>query len=328
LAQVEAATPVLTTDILVVLGVVVFALVLFLTERLPIDVTAILLIVVLVVLEPWTGIDPSTGISGFANDATITVLAMLVLSGGIKRTGLVQQLGQRMADFAGSNVRKQVLATVLATSPVSGFLNNTPVVALLVPVITDVANRGNTSPSKLLIPLSYASQLGGMLTLIGTSTNILASDVSARLGEQYPELHAFSMFEFTTLGALVVLFGGAYLVLVGHYLLPERVPPRADYIEEYDVSEYVFDVAVVPGSPFVGGTVADATGTLGPDIDVIEIIRVKISPSLRVRRLGCSRTTYWSFARTARRSRRSARSMDLRSLATRGRRSFPRKKRV
>ncbi|WP_412781628.1 SLC13 family permease, partial [Aeromonas diversa] len=77
-----------------------------------------------------------------------------VLSGGIKRTGLVQQLGQRMADFAGSNVRKQVLATVLATSPVSGFLNNTPVVALLVPVITDVANRGNTSPSKLLIPLS------------------------------------------------------------------------------------------------------------------------------------------------------------------------------
>ncbi|MCL7418565.1 MAG: SLC13 family permease, partial [Halalkalicoccus sp.] len=273
LLQVESTLPAVTTDVLVVLGVVVFALVLFLTERLPIDVTAILLIVVLVVLEPWTGIDPSTGISGFSNDATITVLAMLVLSGGISRTGLVQQLGRRMADFAGGSVHKQVFATVLATSPVSGFLNNTPVVALLVPVVTDVANRGNTSPSKLLIPLSYASQLGGMLTLIGTSTNILASDVSARLGEQYPELHAFSMFEFTALGALIVLVGGTYLVLVGHHLLPERVPPRADYLKEYNVGEYVFDVVVVPDGPFVGGTVADATEALGPEVDVVEIVR-------------------------------------------------------
>ncbi len=89
LAQGVTTQPELTTDILVVLGVVALALVLFLTERLPIDVTAILLIVVLVVLEPWTGVDPSTGVSGFSNDATITVLAMLILSGGVARTGLV-----------------------------------------------------------------------------------------------------------------------------------------------------------------------------------------------------------------------------------------------
>jgi len=139
---------------------------------------------------------------------------MLILSGGIARTGLVQELGRRMAAFAGDSIRKQLFATVLATSPASGFLNNTPVVALLVPVVTDVANRGNTSPSKLLIPLSYASQVGGMLTLIGTSsTNILASDISARLGADYPELHRFSMFEFTQLGVIVVvLTGGLYLI--------------------------------------------------------------------------------------------------------------------
>ena len=272
LVQEPAAQPELTTDILVVFGVVALALVLFLTERLPIDVTAILLIVVLVVLEPWTGIDPSTGISGFANDATITVLAMLILSGGISRTGLVQELGRRMAAFAGDSIRKQLFATVAVTSPVSGFLNNTPVVALLVPVVTDVANRGNTSPSKLLIPLSYASQVGGMLTLIGTSTNILASDVSARLGEEYPELHAFSMFEFTQLGAIVVVTGALYLIFVGHYLLPERVPPRADYLEEYEVGDYVADVAVVPGSPLVGETVGDATDALGPNVDVVQVV--------------------------------------------------------
>ncbi|WP_265109373.1 SLC13 family permease [Halosolutus halophilus] len=273
LVQEPAMQPELTTDILVVLGVVALALVLFLTERLPIDVTAILLIVVLVVLEPWTGIDSSTGISGFANDATITVLAMLILSGGISRTGLVQELGRRMAAYAGTSLRKQLFATVLATSPVSGFLNNTPVVALLVPVVTDVANRGNTSPSKLLIPLSYASQVGGMLTLIGTSTNILASDISARLGADYPELHRFSMFEFTGLGAIVVLVGALYLIFVGHYLLPERVPARADYVEEYAVGDYIADVAVVPGSPLAGGTIRDATAALGPEVDVVQVVR-------------------------------------------------------
>ncbi|MGQ3412855.1 SLC13 family permease [Natrinema sp. LN54] len=273
LAQATATQSDVTTDMLVVFGVVAVALVLFLTERLPIDVTAILLIVILVVLEPWTGVDPETGISGFANEATITVLAMLILSGGISRTGIVQELGRRMADFAGDSLRKQLFAVVAATSPVSGFLNNTPVVALLVPVVTDVANRGNTSPSKLLIPLSYASQMGGMLTLIGTSTNILASDVSARLGSEYPELHRFSMFEFTQLGAIVVVVGSLYLIFVGHYLLPERVPPRADYLESYAVGDYVADVAVVPGSPLVGETVRDASETLGPDIDVVQVVR-------------------------------------------------------
>ncbi|WP_408960057.1 SLC13 family permease [Natrinema sp. 74] len=272
LAQATATRPELTTDALVVFGVVVLALILFLTERLPIDVTAILLIVVLAVLEPWTGVDPETAVSGFANEATITVLAMLILSGGISRTGVVQELGRRMAGFAGDSLRKQLFATVAATSPVSGFLNNTPVVALLVPVVTDVANRGNTSPSKLLIPLSYASQMGGMLTLIGTSTNILASDISARLGSQYPELHRFSMFEFTGLGVIVVLVGGLYLIFVGHYLLPERVPPRADYLEEYAVGDYLADIAVTPGSPLVGETVRDATDALGPEVDVVQVI--------------------------------------------------------
>ncbi|ELZ19092.1 SLC13 family permease [Natrinema limicola] len=272
IAQTTVSQPDLTTDTLVVFGVVGLALVLFLTERLPIDVTAILLIVILVVLEPWTGVDPATGISGFANEATITVLAMLILSGGISRTGLVQELGRRMAGFAGDSLRRQLFATVAATGPVSGFLNNTPVVALLVPVVTDVANRGNTSPSKLLIPLSYASQMGGMLTLIGTSTNILASDVSARLGSQYPELHRFSMFEFTKLGVIVLLIGSLYLIFVGHYLLPERVPPRADYLEEYDIEDYVADVAVVPGSPLVGQTVREATAILGSDVDIVQVV--------------------------------------------------------
>ena len=181
------ATPV-TGDMLVVFALILLALVLFASERFPIDVTAILLMVLLMVLEPWTQISTREGISGFANPATITVLAMLILSTGINRTGVVQLLGRKMATFAGEDRRKQLIATVGVTGPVSGVVNNTPVVAILVPVIADLAHNGRTSPSKLLMPLSFASMLGGTLTLIGTSTNILASDIAAQLGAESPGL--------------------------------------------------------------------------------------------------------------------------------------------
>ncbi|WP_375137043.1 SLC13 family permease [Halostella salina] len=261
-------SPAVTTDVLVVFAVVALAVALFVTEYLPVDVTAILLMVLLMVLEPWTGISPEEGIAGFANEATITVLAMLILSAGVARTGTVQILGRRMADFAGDSLDRQLLATVGVAGPASGFVNNTPVVAVLVPVVSDIANRGDTSPSKLLIPLSYASMLGGTLTLIGTSTNILASDVSDRLIG-----HPFGMFEFTRLGVIVLLVGGLYLLLVGHRLLPERVPPDDDVVREYRVGKYLTEVVVEPGSRLVGTTVDETTAETGFDADIVQLLR-------------------------------------------------------
>jgi len=265
----------LTTDMLVVFGIVLLALVLFVTEALPIDVSALLLLVLLIVLEPWTGISPSEGVSGFANPATLTVLAMLILSSGISRTGLVQIIGRRMTDFAGDDLYKQLAATIGVAGPASGFINNTPVVAILVPVISDLAHKGSVSPSKLLIPLSYASMLGGMLTVIGTSTNILASDVAARLGTQNPELDlsAFTMFEFTGLGIIVLVTGSLYLLAIGHRLLPERVPPSEDYIEEYDIEEYLTEVIVEEESPLVGETVKEGFAESDVDADVLRVTR-------------------------------------------------------
>ncbi|ODR81167.1 potassium transporter TrkA [Haladaptatus sp. W1] len=264
-----------TTDMLVVFAIVLIALVFFATELLPVDVTAILIMVTLMVLEPWTGISTTEGISGFANEATITVLAMLILSAGVSQTGVVQLLGSRLADFAGSDLKKQLFATIGVAGPASGFVNNTPVVAILVPVITDLAHEGKTSPSKLLIPLSYASMLGGMLTLIGTSTNILASNVTGRLAETTgnARLHPFSMFEFTGLGFIVLVVGGLYLLFVGHRLLPERVPPEEDYIEEYEMENYLTEVEVAEGSPFVGQTVEDAIDEAVFDAEIIQLVR-------------------------------------------------------
>ncbi|UPW02376.1 SLC13 family permease [Halorussus gelatinilyticus] len=260
---------------LVVFALILLALVLFATERLPIDVTAILIMVLLMVLEPWTQISPREGISGFANPATITVLAMLILSTGINRTGIVQLLGRKMATFAGTDRRKQLAATIGVTGPVSGVINNTPVVAILVPVIADLAHEGETSPSKLLMPLSFASMLGGTLTLIGTSTNILASDIAAQLGAESPglDLFAFGMFEFTKLGVVVFAVGALYLMTVGVWLLPERIPADEDLVEEYALQEYLADVVVPANSSLVGETIDEALGDDDLDIDVLQLLR-------------------------------------------------------
>ncbi|WP_092890987.1 SLC13 family permease [Halopelagius inordinatus] len=260
---------------LVVFALILLALVLFATEWFPIDVTAISIMVLLMVLEPWTQITPREGIAGFASPATITVLAMLILSTGINRTGIVQLIGRKMAAFAGSDQRKQLAATIGVTGPVSGFVNNTPVVAILVPVIADLAHEGKTSPSKLLMPLSFASMLGGTLTLIGTSTNILASDIAAQIGAESPELglRAFSMFEFTKLGVVVFAVGAVYLMTVGVRLLPERVPAEEDLVEEYALQEYLADVVVPANSPLIGQTVGEALGDDDLDIDVLQLIR-------------------------------------------------------
>lgn len=263
----------LTTNMLVVLLVILGAVILFVTEWLPIDVTAIAIMVTLIVLEPWTQITPAEGISGFSSSATITVLAMLILSAGISQTGVVQIIGRRISSFAGDSLNKQLLATIGVAGPASGFVNNTPVVAILVPVISDVAHKGKTSPSKLLIPLSFASMLGGTLTLIGTSTNILASDTAARLAGEYPELHAFDFFEFTVLGVIVLITGSIYLLTIGHRLLPERVPVEDDYVEEYEIADYLAEVVVRDHSPLVGKTVEAAIQEAETDADILQLIR-------------------------------------------------------
>ncbi|USZ69670.1 SLC13 family permease [Halorussus salilacus] len=257
----------------VVLLVILAALVLFATEPVPIDITAIGIMVALMVLEPWTRVLPTEGVSGFASTATVTVLAMFVLSYGVQRTGAVQILGRKIAGFTREDENRQLGATIGVVAPISGFINNTAAVAILMPMVTDLAHEGKTSPSKLLLPLSYASMFGGTLTLIGTSTNILASDLSARLAVDHPDLHAFSMFEFTALGLLVSVVGAAYLMTVGKWLTPARIPVRDDLTEEFELEEYLTEVVVEEDSPLVGRIVADALAETDFDIDLLQLIR-------------------------------------------------------
>ncbi|WP_053947185.1 SLC13 family permease [Halolamina sediminis] len=281
----------ITPGVVVVTLIVLAALVLFATEPVPVDITALGIMVTLMLVEPVSGvladagvlagqvtmITPEQGLSGFASPATITVLAMFILSEGVRRTGIVQTLGEYIGRITGDSETKQLGAIVGIVSPVSGFINNTAAVAILLPMVTDVANRGNTSPSKLLLPLSYASMFGGTLTLIGTSTNVLASDVAARLAAapEYAntDLHELGMFEFTGLGVVVMLVGIAYLLTVGRWLTPARIEPTDDLTEEFGVGDYLTEVTVREDSPLVGRKVRNALAEGDLDVDLLQLIR-------------------------------------------------------
>ncbi len=262
------AAPVFTVDMFVVLGLIAVVLVLFITEVIPIDMTALGVIVAVVLLEPWTGVGPADGISGFASPATITVLAMFILSEGIRRTGVLRRVGNAIVEWAEGSFYKQYSALIGLSGTTAGVINNTPVVAMMIPMAVNMARKTKISPSKLLMPISFASMLGGMLTLIGTSTSILASDVSARLLNR-----PFSMFEFTALGAIVLATGVVYLVAVGHRLLPERIKPEEDLTDEFEMSGYLTEVVVAETSPLVGTTVRQGLAQLGLDVDVVQMRR-------------------------------------------------------
>ncbi len=266
--EITPGLPELTPDILVVFGLVVLALVLFFTEVIPIDVTAIVLMVLVVVLSPWTGVGPDEGLSGFSSQATIAVLAMFILSEGIRRTGVLQMVGNRIIQVTGGNPRRQLAALVGLSGGSAGFINNTPVVAMMIPMAVNIANRTNVSASRYLIPISFASMMGGMLTVIGTSTNLLASDISDRLLDR-----PFSMFEFTLLGAIVLVVGSAYLLTVGWILTPARLKPRQDPMDTFGMDEYLTELHVREGSTLAGRTVRSAIEELDLDVDVLRIRR-------------------------------------------------------
>ncbi|MFC6725670.1 SLC13 family permease, partial [Halobium palmae] len=242
---------------------------LFVTEALPPDTTAIGLIVALAVLGPWTGVGPAEALSGFSNAATVTILSMYVLSRGIEETGVVRRLGAEVARLTGGSENRLLVAIVGLTGPIAGVINNTPVVAVFIPMVSELAEDAGVSPSKLLIPLSYASMLGGTLTLVGTATNLVASDLSAALIDR-----PFGMFEFTPVGALVFVVGAAYLLTVGRALLPARVPAGTQ-TERYGVEEYLARVLVPSRSPLVGESAADVTADVHRDLDldVLDVVR-------------------------------------------------------
>ncbi|KTG29730.1 SLC13 family permease [Haloferax profundi] len=259
-----------TPGMLVVFALVVVTMALFVTEAAPPDVTAIGVIVALVVLEPWTQVDLQTGLSGFSNAATITILAMYALSEGVRQTGAIRVLGDALARFTRGSEDRLLGALVGLTGPIAGVINNTPVVAVFIPMVSDLADQTRVSPSKLLIPLSYASMLGGTLTLIGTATNLVASEAYATATGNPP----FSMFVFTPLGIVVFAVGAVYLLTIAPHLLPERIQP-GNRTASYGVQPFLARVLVPSRSPLVGNPARNVADDAHRDlnIDILDVLR-------------------------------------------------------
>ncbi|MCL4836408.1 MAG: anion permease [Thermoanaerobaculia bacterium] len=245
----------MTFEIALVLAVLAGAVALFASERFPIDLSALLVLGSLLLFRLVT---PEEGISGFANPATVTVAAMFVLTAGLQKTGSVAFLGRLLVRF-GRNRLLALAIVMLTVAALSAFVNNTAAVAIFIPLVMTLSARRRIAASKLLIPLSYASQFGGVCTLIGTSTNLLVSSISAGAGHG-----AFSMFEFGRLGLVFFAAGATYFLLFGKWLLPERETRQLS--EQYGLGNFITELRVGAGSPLLGKTVLESR--LGEEHDV------------------------------------------------------------
>ncbi len=232
-----------------VLGLIVVALVLFALEVTRPDVIAIG--VTLVLLLSGT-ISIQEGFSGFANPAVITVIAMFILSAGLVRTGVADWIARILIRAGGSSPVMLTLVVMIAVGSMSAFMNNIGAVAVLLPTMFLVARRAGYPATKLLMPLSFGSLLGGLTTLIGTPPNLL---VSIALEDQGWE--GFAMFDFLPTGLAVMGVGAVYMASVGRHLIPEREPP-SDLTITYNLQDYLTELVVPEGSELVGKTLRES----------------------------------------------------------------------
>lgn len=249
---------------LAAIAVVLMMLAAFLWERLPVEVVAVVGAASLVLL----GILPTEEVLGvFSNSAPWTIAAMLILVGSLVRTGGLEGLTGYASRHMGENPRLVFAAICLLIVAASAFVNNTPIVVVMLPVFVQLARQMQVAPSKVMIPLSYLSLLGGCITLIGTSTNLVVAGVAQEAG-----LEPFHIFEMTPVGLPVALAGIAYLALLGPRLLPDR-QSLTGFLTDRTRMRYFTEVAIPPGSNLIGRQVLDVKLFQREGVRLVDVIR-------------------------------------------------------
>jgi len=255
----------MTIGMIIVLAVILMAFVLFVTEALPIDVTALLVLGILLI----TGlVNPEQAISGFSNPAVITIAALFILSHALQKSGVLEYLVIRLNQLVQHSKVLGLMVYLLSIAVASAFVNNTAIVAIFMPVTIRLAERYRISPSKVLIPLSYAAILGGTLTLIGTSTNLV---VNSLLGE-LSQLEPLRMFEFARYGLIQLVLGLMYIMFIGYRLLPSRTV-TSSLTRNYHLGGYLTEMKVTADSPLIGKTILERGINQNYDITVLDIQR-------------------------------------------------------
>lgn len=272
----------MTVEIALVFLLIAGALYLFASERLPLDITALLILVTVMGIPvvfhgEWLlsrGVDLEAafptipeGLSGLSSPATVTVLCMFILSAGIQRSGLVHVLGRTLFPLVGKSELRQILIIALLVGPVSGFINNTAAVAMAIPLVLDMVRRTGGQAARVLMPVSFFGMLGGTLTLIGTSTNILASVI---LKDDPSFGREIGMFEFTHLGLIVLAAGLIYFVTIGRLLMPARDAAR---ITGDDEETFVVELRINDHSKLIGRSLDDEKFLERNPVEVLKLVR-------------------------------------------------------
>jgi di/tricarboxylate transporter len=244
--------------------VLLTTIVLLITEKIPVDITALGILVILIVLGLLT---PEQALAGFASPAMLTVAAMFIISKGMIRTGAVSFMGQYILTISKGSPRLAMALMLLIVCIASAFINNTPIVVLFIPIVLSITCKFGVSPSKYLLPISYVSVLGGTCTLIGTSTNIIVSDLSAVHGRG-----TLTMFELAWLGVPIAIIGFLFLLVAAPRFMPDILNPVCE-LENTDNRRYLAELNIPAESSMIGQDPVSFFKVHYPNLEVLDLIR-------------------------------------------------------
>ncbi len=264
-------------DIWIVLGILVGAIVLFVTEWLSVDLVALGVVLGLMLFGI---LSPDDALAGFSSPIVITVVALFVVGGAVMETGLADIISSKIGKFAGSSRFRLTVLIMGTVALLSGFISDTGTVAVMAPAIISISRKKNISPSKLLIPLSFGSLLGGAMTLIGTPPNIVVSDLLTENG-----FSPFNFFDFTPIGLVLLITGIIFIGLTSRWLLPDhqsttelqRIDSPEELVKLYKLPEDLYRLRVRPGSPLQGKNLSESRLRSDYEVTVLEILRTSES---------------------------------------------------
>jgi di/tricarboxylate transporter len=280
----------LTTEMLLVLSLLLFTIFLFVTELVRVDVAAMLVMVIIGLL----GLIPPTELfNGFASNAVISIIAIMIIGAGLDNAGVMTRVANFILKIGGTT-EKGILPVVLGTaSAISSFMQNVGTAALLLPVVSRISARTNVPLSRLLIPMGYSALLGGTLTLVGCSSLILLNDLLLNANQTLPpdvaQMQPYGLFDTLPIGIALVCAGILYFVFAGHWILPARqteatrtITPVDYFQQRYGINGSVFELLVTPNSPLVGKTILEYEQQVNQSAAILALLKgknLRISPA-------------------------------------------------